>query len=101
MCDARLAYAQGGAARRKPNCFYGITRVLAMSTKPGRVPLDIETPRPKNPPSPPAPPESPVESKPDAAGPADVGDLREKIVAALRTCFDPEIPVNIYEMGLI
>src|SRR5690242_20463279 len=27
--------------------------------------------------------------------------LREKIVAALCTCFDPEIPVNIYELGLI
>jgi FeS assembly SUF system protein len=24
-----------------------------------------------------------------------------QIVEALRTCFDPEIPVNIYEMGLI
>jgi FeS assembly SUF system protein len=28
-------------------------------------------------------------------------DLKEKIEAALRTCFDPEIPVNIYELGLI
>ncbi len=28
-------------------------------------------------------------------------DLEEKIVAALRTCYDPEIPVNIYELGLI
>jgi FeS assembly SUF system protein len=27
--------------------------------------------------------------------------LEQKIVAALRTCFDPEIPVNIYELGLI
>jgi FeS assembly SUF system protein len=31
----------------------------------------------------------------------DIGDIQEKIVAALRTCYDPEIPVNIYEMGLI
>jgi FeS assembly SUF system protein len=23
------------------------------------------------------------------------------VIEALRTCFDPEIPVNIYEMGLI
>lgn len=29
------------------------------------------------------------------------GDLEERIVAALRTVFDPEIPVNIYELGLI
>ncbi len=28
-------------------------------------------------------------------------DLKEKIINALRTCFDPEIPVNIYDLGLI
>lgn len=28
-------------------------------------------------------------------------ELEQKIVSALRTCFDPEIPVNIYELGLI
>jgi FeS assembly SUF system protein len=28
-------------------------------------------------------------------------DLEASIVEALRTCYDPEIPVNIYEMGLI
>lgn len=28
-------------------------------------------------------------------------DLREQVVAALQTCFDPEIPVNIHELGLI
>lgn len=28
-------------------------------------------------------------------------ELREKIIDALRTCYDPEIPINIYEMGLI
>ncbi len=27
--------------------------------------------------------------------------LEQEIVKALRTCYDPEIPVNIYEMGLI
>src|ERR1700681_2012222 len=27
--------------------------------------------------------------------------LKNDIVAALCTCFDPEIPVNIYELGLI
>jgi len=27
--------------------------------------------------------------------------LEEKVLDALRTCFDPEIPVNIYELGLI
>ena len=27
--------------------------------------------------------------------------LEEKIVEVLRTCYDPEIPVDIYELGLI
>jgi FeS assembly SUF system protein len=30
-----------------------------------------------------------------------IEDLKNKIVAVLCTCFDPEIPVNIYELGLI
>ena len=29
------------------------------------------------------------------------GVLEDKIIAALRTIFDPEIPLNIYELGLI
>jgi FeS assembly SUF system protein len=28
-------------------------------------------------------------------------DLTEKIIAAFKTVFDPEIPVDIYELGLI
>ena len=28
-------------------------------------------------------------------------DLKESVIAQLRTIFDPEIPVNIYELGLI
>ncbi len=27
--------------------------------------------------------------------------LEERIIAALKTCYDPELPVNIYELGLI
>ena len=27
--------------------------------------------------------------------------LRDRIVAALKTVFDPEMPVNVYELGLI
>lgn len=32
---------------------------------------------------------------------AECEAVREKIIAELRTCFDPEIPVNIYDLGLI
>ena len=28
-------------------------------------------------------------------------DLKEKIISQLKTVFDPEIPVNIYDLGLI
>lgn len=27
--------------------------------------------------------------------------LKEKVVEAVKTCYDPEIPVNIYELGLV
>ena len=30
-----------------------------------------------------------------------IEQLRENVIAALRTIFDPEIPVNIYDLGLI
>lgn len=28
-------------------------------------------------------------------------ETKDKIVEVLRTCFDPEIPVNIYDLGLV
>lgn len=31
----------------------------------------------------------------------DVSLIKEKVIAAIRTCYDPEIPVNIYDLGLI
>ena len=31
----------------------------------------------------------------------NVGEIETKVVEVLRTCFDPEIPVNIYELGLV
>jgi FeS assembly SUF system protein len=33
--------------------------------------------------------------------PINVEEMEKKVVEALRTCFDPEIPVNVYELGLI
>ena len=29
------------------------------------------------------------------------GTLKEDVIAAIRECYDPEIPVNIYDLGLI
>jgi len=31
----------------------------------------------------------------------DEQELKEKVIAALHTIYDPEIPVDIYELGLI
>ena len=31
----------------------------------------------------------------------DKAELRNQIIEALKSCYDPEIPVNIYELGLI
>jgi FeS assembly SUF system protein len=45
-----------------------------------------------------------LEMSPEARGPMPdaAGDNRlEAIIAALRTVHDPEIPVNIYDLGLI
>lgn len=47
------------------------------------------------------------ESKTESAAPADPistqerENLREAVIATLKTCYDPEIPVDIYELGLI
>ncbi len=46
------------------------------------------------------------ETKRDAASQVPDGDdpraeLRERIVDMMKTIFDPEIPVNIYELGMV
>ncbi len=42
-------------------------------------------------------------SQPPATVPADApgGEVYDAVIAALRDIFDPEIPVNIYDLGLI
>lgn len=32
---------------------------------------------------------------------AEVAQLKDKVIEVVRTCYDPEIPINIYELGLI
>src|SRR5258706_14832170 len=48
-------------------------------------------------------PNIPTDPAPEvpAVSPADTSDVETGIVEALKTVFDPEIPVNIYELGLI
>ena len=41
--------------------------------------------------------QKPAEAASDAAG----GDLYDAVIAALKDIYDPEIPVNIYDLGLI
>ena len=73
-----------------------------MDSKPGRLPLPTTGSTSPSPmPTTPAidnnlPPDS------DAVLTAEqLARLREQVVLALRSCYDPEIPVNIYELGLI
>jgi FeS assembly SUF system protein len=54
------------------------------------------------------PASEPATGAPGAAGGAPetdaleaTGTVEERVVGVLKTCFDPEIPVNIYELGLI
>lgn len=42
-----------------------------------------------------------VEKMNEGAERGSSGDLRERVIEVLKGCFDPEIPVNIYELGLI
>src|SRR5438876_8087413 len=71
-----------------------------MDSKPNRIPLEVQNPLPdSHAPMPTLPSSETIEEKVQAA--AQEEDLRERIIAALKTCYDPEVPVNIYEMGLI
>jgi FeS assembly SUF system protein len=45
-------------------------------------------------------PQDPAQS-PEQPTSGERADLHQSIVAALKTCYDPEIPVDIYELGLI
>ncbi len=54
----------------------------------------MNTPSPENTPTPPPPP-------PSAAVQPSTTVSEEQIWAALRQCYDPEIPVNLVDLGLI
>lgn len=65
-----------------------------------RHPLPVENDKPEMP----APVLEPVPSKAPLAQQLtseEIEKVKERIIEALHKCFDPEIPVNIYELGLI
>jgi len=45
----------------------------------------------------------PAANQPESTKPSDLpeGTIEEKVIEVLRTVYDPEIPVNIYELGLV
>jgi FeS assembly SUF system protein len=45
--------------------------------------------------------ERPIADKPSAIAPEEMSRLTDEIVGALKTVYDPEIPADIYELGLI
>ncbi len=45
--------------------------------------------------------QQPAAPEASAAGSAESDALKVRVVEAVKTCYDPEIPVNIYELGLI
>ncbi len=68
-------------------------------------PIPLETTRINRHPEP-DPAAAPAADTPPSAPaepltPEQLAALRQQVIDALCTCFDPEIPVNIYELGLI
>jgi len=49
----------------------------------------------------PTAPPAPIEANAIEADPVKTLELKPHVVEAISTVFDPEIPVNIYELGLI
>jgi FeS assembly SUF system protein len=45
--------------------------------------------------------EAPATQTPSAIAPEEMARLTDEIVGALKTVYDPEIPADIYELGLI
>jgi len=70
-----------------------------MVSVPGASPSPATSPSP----TPPSPSTSPAPTASQSAGASavDPAVLKERVIDALKTVFDPEIPVNIYDLGLI
>src|SRR5579871_4717366 len=70
-------------------------------SQPHRIPLEMDQPLASKAEPNGAGGASPSRPPGEPLSPGQLQDVEDKIAAALRTCFDPEIPVNIYELGLI
>jgi FeS assembly SUF system protein len=44
---------------------------------------------------------SELDNKEQTVSEATIPDLRDKVITALKMVYDPEIPVDVYELGLI
>ncbi len=73
----------------------GMTQVT-----PGHVQSPSDAPEPGTPGAAPEP-AAIEEDAPSSIPPEELERLRTDLVAALKTVYDPEIPVDIYELGLI
>lgn len=52
-------------------------------------------------PTAPLPPKTELRTAGLVNDPARAAELQPKVMAAIKTVFDPEIPVNVYDLGLI
>jgi FeS assembly SUF system protein len=75
--------------------------VEKIQEKDDRGPDVVTAPEAKDAAVPAAAPESAVEGANSAIPQPELDQLKDDLVAALKTVFDPEIPVDIYELGLI
>ncbi len=78
-----------------------MSRLNPEHSEPEAAPPAAAASQPSAPAAPPVPPAAPPAPPAEPLTWEQIEDLRQRIIAALCTCFDPEIPVNIYELGLI
>jgi FeS assembly SUF system protein len=73
-----------------------------MASSDKRVGLPMTSEQPTNQPAPEQPAAAQTSTSPAVELDGEqLQKIEEQIVEALKTCYDPEVPVNIYELGLI
>jgi len=76
------------------------TEVSSPAASPAMTPPRVDPPGAISPSEPPAPPPK-TTHEPIDPDPLKTLELKPKLIEALSSVYDPEIPVNIYELGLI